>query len=112
MFRQAFIGFAVNLLCLLIPLVHVITGPLGPLIGGWFTGSRHRIRPGRAVIIGLLMSLFQVLPVATVLVIFNILSWIEGNYLFSIGVVVIGYTAVLGAIGTMLGGYMTSRIKQ
>lgn len=111
MFRQAFIGFVVNLFCLIIPLVHFITGPLAPLIGGWFIGSRHRIRPGRAIMIGFLMSLFQVLPVAIVFMINNILSWVESGYLFSICVVVLGYTAVLGSIGTMLGGYMTSRIK-
>ena len=110
MFRQAFIGFAVNLLCLLIPLVHFITGPLGPLIGGWFIGSRHRMRPGRALMIGLLMSLFQVLPVATVLLML-MLAGMESKYLFRIGIVILGYTAVLGSVGAMLGGYMASRIK-
>ena len=110
MFRQAFIGFAVNLLCLLIPLVHFITGPLGPLIGGWYIGSRHRMRPGRAIMIGLLMSLFQVLPVAIVLLML-MLEGMESEYLFSIGIVILGYTAVLGSAGAMLGGYMASRIK-
>jgi hypothetical protein len=60
--------------------------------------------------IGLLMSLFQVLPVATVLLML-MLEGMESEYLFSIGIGILGYTAVLGSAGAMLGGYMTRRIK-
>ena len=51
------IGIPVALVCVLPPLLHLVTGPLGPFIGG-FVVARH-IRPGtrgRAIIAGIMGS--------------------------------------------------------
>jgi hypothetical protein len=113
MFRHALIGFGISLLCLLPPLVHFVTGPLSPFIGGWFAGSRLQAGPGQAIGIGILMGFFMVLPVAAALAVNSlVLSWVEGDFLLIIGIVILGYTAVLGTAGAMVGGYMVGRSSQ
>ena len=111
MLKHALIGFGISLACLLPPAVHFITGPLGPFIGGWFAGSKHQARPRQAMGIGMLMGLFMVLPMFAVLAVNNlVLSWVEDDLLvIIIGIVILGYTAVLGMIGAMVGGHMVGR---
>ena len=108
MIKHALMGFGISLACLLPPIVHFVSGPLGPFIGGWFAGSKHRATPGQAMGIGSLMGLFMVLPLVAVLAVNNlVLSWVEDDsLLIIIGIVVLGYTAVLGTVGAMVGGYM------
>jgi hypothetical protein len=51
------VGIPIALVCVLPPLLHLVTGPLGPFIGG-FAVARH-IRPGmrgRAIIAGVIGS--------------------------------------------------------
>lgn len=111
MLKHALFGFVVSLLCLLPPLVHIVTGPLGPFIGGLFAGSKHQATTAEAIGIGILMGLFMVLPVFGALAINNmVLSWVEDDLLvIIIGIVILGYTAVLGMIGAMVGGHMVGR---
>ena len=72
-FKYACIGCGVAVLCLLIPLVHFISGPLSPLIGGWVAGSTAKARPLRAIWIGAMMAvifagaLVIILPIAVTL---------------------------------------------
>ena len=113
MLKHALLGFAISLACLLPPIVHFVTGPLGPLIGGWFAGSKHRADPGQAMGIGVLMGLFMALPVGVVLAIDKLApslnSWIESDILAVVGIVILGYTAILGSLGAMIGGWMVGR---
>ena len=110
MFKHAFIGFGIALLCFLPPIVHFVTGPLGPFIGGWFAGNRHQATPGQAVVIGILMGLLMVFPVTTLLTVDamapSLIPWVESDVLRIIGIVVLGYTAVMGTIGAVVGGLM------
>ena len=57
MIRQALFAVVISLACLLPPLIHFVSGPLGPLIGGWFAGSRTQASQSQSVILGLLMGL-------------------------------------------------------
>jgi nitric oxide reductase large subunit len=111
MLKHALMGFGISLACLLPPIVHLISGPLGPFIGGWFAGSKHQATPSQAIGIGSLMGLFMVLPLVALLAVNNlVLSWVEDDsLLIIIGIVVLGYTAVLGTVGAMVGGYMLGR---
>ena len=111
MIKHALMGFGISLACLLPPIVHFVSGPLGPFIGGWFAGSKHQATPGQAIGIGMLMGLFMVLPLAVALAVNKlVLSRVEdASLLIIIGIVVLGYTAVLGTMGAMLGGYMVGR---
>ena len=110
MLKHAFMGFGISLACLLPPLIHLVTGPLGPFIGGWFAGSKAEAKPGQAIGIGILMGFFMVLPVVAGLAVNNlVLYWVEDDSLLIIGIVILGYTAVLGTIGAMVGGHMVGR---
>lgn len=113
MIKHALIGSVISLVCLLPPLVHFVTGPLGPVIGGWIAGSKHRAEPEQALGIGVLMGLFMVFPVGAVLALDKLFpslnSWVESYILTVIGIVILVYTTVLGSVGAMVGGYMASR---
>ena len=113
MLKHALLGFGISLACLVPPLVHFVTGPLGPLIGGWFAGSKHQAEPGQAMGIGVLMGLFMAFPVGTALAVDSLApslnSWVESDVLLVVGIIMLGYTAVLGSVGAMIGGWMVSR---
>ena len=88
------------------PVVHFVTGPLGPFIGGFFAGSKMRASPGQAVGMGVLMGLFLALPA------FGVLSfWIEGNLRLVISGSVLGYTAALGTAGALVGSSVALRAR-
>jgi Kef-type K+ transport system membrane component KefB len=111
MIKHALLGFAISLGCLLPPIVHFVTGPLGPFIGGWFAGNKHKATAREAMGIGVLMGLFMTLPVVAALAVNKLwLSKIDDDSLLTIiSIVILAYTAVLGTIGAMLGGYMEAR---
>ena len=110
MLKHAFMGFGISLICLLPPIVHFLTGPLGPFIGGWFAGNKHQATPGQAMVIGVLMGLLMVFPVTALLTVDamapSLIPGVEGDLMPIIGIIMLGYTAVLGTIGAVVGGYM------
>ena len=59
------------------------------------------------------MGLLMAFPVATVLAVDSLapslMSWVEDDILLMFGIVILGYTAVLGSLGAMVGGYMVGR---
>ena len=49
MVKYAFMGFGITFVCLftiVIPIVHFVSVPLAPLIGGWFAGNSAKAKPG------------------------------------------------------------------
>jgi hypothetical protein len=46
----------ISILCLLPPIVHFVTGPLGPAIGGYLAGSRMKLSGGQAAFLGLVIG--------------------------------------------------------
>jgi len=120
--RNGLYGFAVSLLCLLIPILHFVTGPLAPFIGGVIAGSRHESTPSQAIGIGLLMGLLMAFPVAGVLAISNFgPSYLGGflprtvensDLLLVIGLAILGYTTVMATFGAVIGGYFGRRSHQ
>ncbi|MBI2855984.1 MAG: hypothetical protein HYX93_03965 [Chloroflexi bacterium] len=116
MLKHALFGLGVSLLCLLPPLIHFVSGPLGPLIGGWLAGSRAEASPGQAVGIGSVMGLLMALPVGAALVVDSVrpslIPWVDGNVLLALGIAMLGYTTFLGTLGAVIGGYMASHSKQ
>ncbi len=64
MSRAAFIGVGVALLCFLPPIIHFITGPLSPAIGGFVGGMQlPGRRPSLATIAGMAAVMTVVLTV-------------------------------------------------
>lgn len=113
MIKQALLAVVISLACLLPPLIHFITGPLGPLIGGWFAGSKTRASQSQAVILGLLMGLIVAFILTLLLVVAMIIPALMPGIEFAMIVIVIlgviSYTIMLGSIGALLGGYMARR---
>src|SRR3712207_5413543 len=66
--KGAALAAAISLACLLPPLVHFVTGPLGPAIGGYFSGSRLRLNPSEAALVGLLFAVFVGVPAPMIMV--------------------------------------------
>ena len=110
MFRGALIGFAVALLMCLPPILHFVTGPLGPLVGGFIGGYRTRISLTGAMSMGLLMGLFVTAPVAGLLAFGSVTQGFlplgVRDVLMYVGIAIIGYTGFLGSIGAAIGGHL------
>ena len=109
MLKGALVGFSVALLMLLPPIVHFVTGPLGPLVGGFFGGSRAKATRPVAVGVGLLMALFMAAPIGGLVALgtaFEIpfLPSSMLDVLGVVGVVVVVYTGVMGTVGAVIGG--------
>ena len=111
MLKGALIGFAIALAMLLPPMIHWVSGPLGPLAGGFIGGSRARADGWRALGVGLLMGLFMILPIVVILLVVNSVaeSLIPGGMRKMLGivaVVIVLYTGFMGSIGAAIGGYL------
>ena len=115
MVKGALIGFAIALGMLLPPIIHWVSGPLGPLVGGFIGGSRARTDGWRALGVGLLMGLFMILPIVVILLVASSVaeSLIPGGVRKVLGIlaiVIVLYTGFMGSIGAAIGGYLA--VKQ
>ncbi|MDE2860629.1 MAG: hypothetical protein OYI31_07700 [Chloroflexota bacterium] len=116
--KYAFIGCGVAVLCLIIPLVHFVSGPLSPLIGGWVAGSMAKAGMLRAVWLGVLMSgllagaLLAILPVVS-----SLLPGIELPQVTDGGLVILLFAGVLAvgvvlaSVGAAIGGSMARKSR-
>ena len=55
--KAAVMAVGISIVCLLPPIVHFVTGPLGPAIGGYFAGNRMRLTGGQAALVGLILGI-------------------------------------------------------
>jgi hypothetical protein len=60
----ALLGVIVAIFCVLIPGLHFILGPFGPLIGGFVASNRCQGGFGSLIVISLIMSLALAIPAA------------------------------------------------
>ena len=114
MIKYALMGFGVSVLCLLIPLVHFVSGPLAPLIGGWFAGNNAKAEPGQAAGIGLLMGVLMAIPAVAAPRVVDalapfLMSWADDGMMLAIGIGLPLYTALLGTAGALIGGRMAAK---
>jgi len=61
--KAASIAFGVSLICLIIPIVHLVSGPLAPAIGGFVGAGTISARKIHAPAIGLSLAMFWTAPV-------------------------------------------------
>ena len=104
--RGAMIGFGLSILLLLIPIVHFITGPLGPLIGGYVGGGATRAAPHQALGIGILMGIFMATPVFLVaLALQSLQIWesAQGVLISAAGLLGL-WAGLFGTVGAYFGG--------
>jgi hypothetical protein len=109
------VGIAVG--CVLPPLVHLITGPLGPFIGGFVAANRSHARSrGRAIIAGMIgVGLAGILAVASKVFVglvghSELPDWFPspGTRMVIIGVAW-AYGTVMGAVGATVSGALARR---
>lgn len=103
MLKGALIGVGIAIVGWLIPIAHFVTGPFGPLIGGYIGGqSLENPDEVKAMALGMLMGLFiaalSFLPLAILVAVTDLPGW-----LLAIPVGAGVYVAGLGAIGALLG---------
>ncbi len=103
MARAALIGAGIALIGLIIPVVHFITGPLGPIIGGFLAGqSLDKPDEGKAIGVGVLMGAFMgliALPFALGVYVLADVPIIVAY----IPAFVMLYVALLGSVGALIG---------
>jgi len=107
--RASALGLGLALLLVLPPIVHFCTGPLGPLIGGFFSGSRHRLSATEGLLVGLGMGIgLALLGGAFLLAGGTRLLPLPADLRFIIALVVAflsAYYALLGGLGAVVGGW-------
>ncbi len=113
MLKGALIGFAIALACFLPPIIHWVSGPLGPLVGGYIGGAKARARGVQALGVGFLMALFMVLPLAVLLLVGSVAQTMLPRGVQSIlevvAIVIVLYTGVMGSMGAAIGGALALR---
>ena len=109
MLKGALIGCGVALLMLLPPIIHFVSGPLGPLVGGFFGGARARASLVEAIGVGFFMSVFMAAPIAGLVILGSAIELplpeSVRNVLVYVGIVVVVYTGFMGTIGAVIGGH-------
>lgn len=103
MLRAALIGVGISLIGLIIPVVHFVTGPLGPLAGGFIAGqSLDAPDEAKAIGVGVLMGVFMGL----VSLPFTLGAWlifdVPAEVLY-ISAFILAYVALLGSLGALIG---------
>lgn len=94
------IAFAVSVVCLLPPGIHFVSGPLGPLIGGYVAGNRLKLSGAEAAIVGVAMGLAIGV---TLIISFEYLSFLPDLALqasIPLSFVAAIYMGLLGAVGS------------
>lgn len=113
MFKGALIGIGIVALSVLPPMIHFVTGPVGPLIGGFVAGSKMKATPRKAVGIGLLMGCLAVAPITVGLIVlkflFDVFSDSGVGTLLFVAMIVVIWMGSLGTCGALLGGYVSLR---
>ena len=95
------LGFIISLLLLLPPIIHLCSGPLGPLVGGLVGGNWTKAQPKEGLYIGLGMGVCAALVAGTI-------ATLQASLLYSIlAIGAVAYVGLLGTLGAILGGYMT-----
>ena len=125
MFKQiiaGFIGALISIVCIVPPILHFVTGPLGPFIGGFIGGLTCTFNKHSKYIIGLTIGF--ILASTTILTgfVINKLGWnlsehyndihlpkiFEVKSLIKFSIVIFIYASTLGIIGV----HLSMRLKK
>ena len=105
MLRASLVGAAVTFALIAVPVVHWVTFWFAPFVGGYFAGSRTQAAGGCVFLVGLVMGLLLLAPVAGVVTLASLMfldlpvAWIA----VLAGVLTL-YVAALGSLGAVVGG--------
>jgi len=108
MFKALIAALGVTLGLCAIPVVHFVTGPVSPFIGGFFGGRMLKAYSGRAMGLGLLMGLVVAGGSGIVIAVIGFLfDVVRGDTRVLVILAATGaslYITVLGAFGALVGG--------
>ena len=101
------IGAGVAVLCLIPPVVHFVSGPLGPLIGGAVAGARARASGLHTLLIGLTVGVALAVAVPALAVLLQALLPVRfpEEALVFVGLGVFVYSTLLGWLGALIGAW-------
>jgi hypothetical protein len=122
-FIAGLIGAAISIICVLPPIIHFVTGPLGAFFGGMVGGARVSAGARDAAVIGgtigLILALTGWLALGIALLVTASLppsslagspfANISGATVLSVGAAMLVYGAVLGGLGALVGGWTKRR---
>lgn len=103
--KATIITVVISVICFLPPGVHFVTGPLSPLIGGYFAGNRTHLDGAGATLVGLLLAVVIGIPLPWLLRAVNFLPDIEPAALIFFSVFAALWFGVLGGVAVALGGH-------
>ena len=107
------VGFGVTLAFLLPPIVHFITGPIGPFVGGFIGGSVSKAGVGQAIIIGIsiaiLIGCFAACFLVLATMFTSLLPELDVVILLLLAGTIFIYVVILGSTGAMVGGRIARR---
>jgi hypothetical protein len=108
------IGAGVAVLCLIPPVVHFVSGPLGPLIGGAIGGVRARASGLHALVIGLTVGVVLAVAVPALAVLLQALLPVRfpEEALVFVGLGVFVYSTLLGWLGALIGAWFARGNEQ
>ncbi len=109
MFRAALVGAAVTLGCVLVPILHFITGIPSPLIGGYMAGVRSACTQGQALLIGLLMAVLLLFPAVVAVMGIALFADLSMNFVMVVTGGAVLWIFAGGTVGAALGGASARR---
>ena len=108
-FLYGLVGAGIAVACLIPPIVHFISGPLGPLIGGAFAGARVKTGGVHALVAGLTIGVLLglVVPVLGALLDAILPVSLPSEALVVVGIIVCVYSTALATAGAWIGAWMS-----
>ena len=105
MLRACLVGAAVTFALIAVPVVHFITFWFAPFVGGYFAGSRTQAAGGRVFLVGLVMGVLLMVPLAGVVALASLMFFdLAVSWLAIVAGVLTLYVAAAGSLGAALGG--------
>lgn len=98
------IAIIVSLICLLPPIVHFVTGPLGPAIGGYIAGTRTRLSHSQSAVLGIVLGVLVGVPAPLAFAQTGLLPAISNVALIAFVILITLYVGVLGGVAAAIGG--------
>jgi hypothetical protein len=102
--KAAVMAVAISVVCVLPPIVHLVTGPLGPAIGGYFAGNRMRLTGGQAALVGIVLGAVEGVLTPFLFVRINLIPDFSTPILVFFGGFVAIYVMVLSGAAAWFGG--------